>query len=191
MVRHGQSIWNAEGRWQGQANPPLSDLGRRQALLAADRLGTVDIIVSSPLQRALHSAQILSEALGVGPVVVETDLQERNAGEWSGLTHPEIEQAWPGYLAERRRPPGYEPDEALLERTLAALGRIEQAYRGADVLVLSHGGVIYTLERHHGEPFVRIPNLGARWVTHHGDRLSLGDRLVLVDDDDVTTPVQI
>lgn len=191
IVRHGQSEWNAEGRWQGQADPPLSELGRRQALHAGTRLGTVDVIVSSPLVRALDTATTIAETLGVGPVVVEPDLRERAAGEFSGLTRAEIEARFPGYLEEGRRPPGYEPDEVLLARTLAALDRIEETYRGAEILVVSHGGVIYALEQHHGEPFARIPNLGARWVTHHGERIELGERVVLVDDDELTVPQQL
>ena len=191
IVRHGQSEWNAEGRWQGQADPPLSDLGRRQARHAADRLGAVDVIVASPLVRALHTATTIAETLGVGPVVVEPDLQERDAGGFSGLTRAEIEERFPGYLASGRRPPGYEPDDALLARTLAALDRIEDTYRGSEILIVSHGGVIYALEAHHGEPFSRIPNLGARWITHHGERTELGERLVLVDDDELSVPQQI
>ena len=52
LVRHGQSEWNADGRWQGQADPALTDLGRHQALHASRSLGSVDAIVASDLQRA-------------------------------------------------------------------------------------------------------------------------------------------
>jgi broad specificity phosphatase PhoE len=192
LVRHGQSEFNASGRWQGQADPPLSELGCRQAEAAAARLGAVDLIVSSDLERAAHTAQILSGALGVGPVVVEARLRERDAGEWSGLTHDEIEQAWPGYLEARRRPPGFESDEDLLARVDDALAAIEDAYRGAEVLVVAHGGIVYALENRHGLGFERLPNLGARWLTHHGDRIELGDRLLLVDHELLTSvPTQI
>jgi broad specificity phosphatase PhoE len=190
LVRHGQSEWNALGRWQGRADPELSDLGREQAWSAAQRLGSVDVIVSSPLLRALGTATIISGSLGVGPVVVEPDLVERDAGEWSGLTRAQIDEAWPGYVAEGRRPPGFEPEDAMRARVLRALARIESEYRGGEVLVLTHGGVIYALEAVHDQPFERVPNLGARWLTHHGDRIALGERLVLVDDELVTTPAQ-
>jgi broad specificity phosphatase PhoE len=191
LVRHGQSAWNAEGRWQGRADPPLSDLGRLQARHAAGRLGAVDVIVASPLVRALDTATIISEEIGVGPVLVEPDLVERDAGEWSGLTRPEIEERYPGYLADHRHPPGYEPDASVLDRVTGALDRIEAAHRGADVLVLTHGGVIYTLEDHHDERPGRIPNLGARPLVHLGDRLALEPRVVLVDPDELTVPAQI
>ena len=98
LIRHGQSEWNADGRWQGQADPPLTDLGRHQALHASRNLGVVDAIVASDLQRATETALIIAGELGVGPLVLEPGLRERDAGEWSGLTRAEIERDWPGYL---------------------------------------------------------------------------------------------
>jgi broad specificity phosphatase PhoE len=191
LVRHGQSEWNALGRWQGRADPPLTDLGRQQAFHAAARIGSVDLICASPLERALHTARIISEQLGVGPVVVLPDLAERDAGEWQGLTRAEIEQQWPGYLATGRRPPGYEDQDELVARAHGALDCIAAEYDGAEILVLTHGGFINAVEQAAGLPWERMPNLGGRWVTHHGDRLAVGDRLVLVGDDELTVPSQI
>ena len=133
LVRHGQSEWNAEGRWQGQADPPLTDLGRLQAREAAGALGTVDAVWASDLQRAVETAAIIADQLGVGPVVVDPDLRERDAGEFSGLTRPEIAARFPGYLDDGRRPPGWEPDEALLARALRALHAIAAEVPGGDV----------------------------------------------------------
>jgi probable phosphoglycerate mutase len=191
LTRHGESEWNAEGRWQGQADPPLSDHGRRQAGLAAERIGAVDAIVASDLDRAQHTASIISELLGVGPVLTESTLRERDAGEWSGLTRDEVERDWPGYLDERRRPPGFEPDAAFRKRILTGLDRIRGRVGGGDVLVVTHAGVIYDVENHLGADFERMPNLGSRWVTDDGDRLELGDRLTLIDAADETVPGQL
>jgi probable phosphoglycerate mutase len=195
LTRHAQSEWNAVGRWQGQADPPLSDLGRTQARLAAARVGAVDAIISSDLQRAVETAHIIATEIGVGPVLVDPDLRERDAGEWSGLTRTEIERDWPGYLAEHRRPPGFESDESLAERTAAALGRLVDEHDGAELLVITHGGIVYGVEREAGLPFERLPNLAGRWVSHAGGRpgkLVMGDRVLLVDDDLITTvPAQI
>lgn len=188
LTRHGQSEWNALGRWQGQADPPLSDLGREQARQATARIGSVDVVVASDLERAAHTAAIISEVLGVGPVIIEPGLRERHAGEWSGLTRVEIERDYPGYLDAHERPPGFEPDDVLLERTLDALDRIHEQYTGADVLVVTHGGVVYTLEKDAGHPFFRLPNLGSRWLEHHGDRIELGERIELVDLHDPDQP---
>lgn len=217
MIRHGQSEWNADGRWQGQADPPLTELGRHQALHAARNLGVVDALVASDLQRASETALIISSELGVGPLVLEPGLRERDAGEWSGLTRAEIDRDWPGYLdpppadrhasfgngpaadasaqprAERRRPPSWEPDEVLVERAVAALGRIHDLAPDGEVIAITHGGVVYALEGELGLPFERLANLGGRWIEvgPGGELQRLGDRVVLVDPDELTIPAQI
>lgn len=187
LARHGESEWNAEGRWQGRADPPLSGQGRKQAALAVDRLGSLDAIVSSTLRRALDTAMIISEGLGVGPVVLAPDLVERDAGEWQGLTRKQIEDAYPGYLATQRRPPGYELDEPLVERALTALDAMCRDVPGDEILVVTHGGVINALERHLGLEWERVPNLGGRWFVWKDGTLHLGDRIELIDHDAVTT----
>jgi probable phosphoglycerate mutase len=199
LVRHAQSEWNADGRWQGQEDPPLSELGERQAAAAAERVGAFDAIVASPLERAAHTAAILAEATGVGPVLLDEALMERNAGEWQGLTRAEIEVRYPGFLEERRRPPGWEPDEQLLERFHAVIEKIAGVFEGrgvhdAEVLVLTHGGAIYVLEDQLGVPAGRMPNLGGRWIERAADGAwKAGDRVVLIDPDDapVTVPNQL
>lgn len=205
LVRHGQSEWNAMGRWQGQADPPLSDLGRAQARAAAHSLGALDAVFASDLQRATETAVIIASQLGVGPVVIDPDLRERDAGEWSGLTRDEIHERFPGYLpddrhrafapngGEPRRPPGWETDAALRSRVLRALDQIHQAVPDGDVLVVTHGGVVYVIEGHLGAPFHRLANGEARWIEIDGDTLVLGDRVLLVNDDGtaVTVPDQL
>lgn len=192
LVRHGQSEWNAAGRWQGQADPPLTGLGRAQARVASQRVGAVDVVVASDLLRAVETAGVIATELGVGPVVVEEGLRETDAGEWSGLTKAEIERDWPGYLEARRRPPGFEDREAFRARVQDALARVVEAYAGATVLVVTHGGVIYDVEDHLGATFARIPNLGGRHLAHTDARYQLGERVLLVDDDDLrTVPSQI
>lgn len=217
LIRHGQSEWNADGRWQGQADPPLTDLGRQQAWHATRNLGVVDAIVASDLQRATDTALVISNEIGVGPLVLEPGLRERDAGEWSGLTRSEIERAWPGYLdpppvdrpgsfgngpagdaaaqprGEQRRPPSWEPDDALLERVVAALTRVHDLAPEGEVIAVTHGGVIYALERALGAPFERIANLAGRWIEvgPRGALVGLGERIVLVDPDELTVPSQI
>jgi broad specificity phosphatase PhoE len=191
LVRHGQSEWNASGRWQGQADPPLTDLGRAQAIEAARALGAVDAIWASDLARAADTAVIIAEALGVGPVVLDPDLRERDAGEWSGLTRDEINERYPGYLQDGARPPGWEPDPALLARALRVVARIGAHVPGGDVVTITHGGLIYMLEQHLGAGFARIANVEGRWVVVDGEAMRLGERLLLAEPDDVTVPGQI
>jgi broad specificity phosphatase PhoE len=191
LVRHGQSEWNAEGRWQGQADAPLSDLGRLQAREAAQAVGAVDAVWASDLQRAVETATIIAETIGVGPVVVDPDLRERDAGEYAGLTRAEIEVRFPGYLADGRRPPSWEPDDHLLARALRAMRRIAAEVPGGDVLVVSHGGLIYVLEEHLGAEFAKIANAEGRWFEVGPGGLRLGERLLLAAPADTTVPGQI
>jgi probable phosphoglycerate mutase len=154
-------------------------------------LGPVDVIVASPLARARATAEILADAIGVGPVSIEPELIERDVGEWTGLTRRDIEAEWPGYLADARRPPSFEDDERLVRRALDALASIVTRYPDAEVLVVTHGGVISSIERHHGEPRSPILNLSGRTMTPASERLVLGDRVVLLDGDELTVPAQL
>ena len=193
LVRHGESEWNAAGRWQGQADPSLTERGRQQAAHAAGAIGTIDAIVASDLERALVTAQIIAGELGLDPVYVDEDLRERDAGEWSGLTRAEIHAQWPGFLADDsaatvgrvsragdRRPPGWESDDHLWERVHRALLGIAAMTSDGDVLAVTHGGVVYVTEEHLGDPGGRLANLGGRWVEVDGERITLGDRVVLI-----------
>jgi broad specificity phosphatase PhoE len=203
LVRHGQSEWNAQGRWQGQADPPLTDLGRDQARHAARALGAVDLVAASDLQRAAETAAILAAELGVGPVLVDPGLRERDAGAWSGLTRAEVDERYPGYLQPHpdegeptswapRRPPGWEPDDELLARAVEALRRVHVAAPGGEVVVVTHGGLIYTVEEHLGAPFERIANLEGRWVElGEAGPVRLGERVELVPPGERTVPRQI
>jgi len=191
LVRHGQSTWNATGRWQGQEDPPLTNLGRLQAAHAAGSIGAVDAIFGSTLERASVTAQIIAESIGVGPVVCLPGLVERHAGEWQGLTRDEIDLEWPGFLDQHRRPPGWEDDETLLARTVPALRDIATSVGNGDAVVVTHGGVIYNVETRLGAPFERIANLGGRWIEVAGEELRLGDRLDLLHGAEITIPDQI
>ena len=185
LVRHGQSEWNAEGRWQGQADIALSELGRRQARAAAAKLGAFDLMASSTLLRASETAAILSDELGIGPVLPVPELVERSAGEWSGLTRADIDREWPGYLASGRRPPSYEHDESLLVRTIAGLTIVARhaADPTAELLAVAHGGLIYLLEGTAGRSHDRIPNLGALWLDVDTDgTIEVGERVILIDE---------
>ena len=135
--------------------------------------------------------------------MLDSGFRERDAGEWSGLTRDEIEARYPGYLepsggrsgfapTDRKRPPGWEHDHELHARAVAALYRTAERATG-DVLVVTHGGLIYTLETSLGEPFARLANAEGRWVVADDGGLGLGERVLLLDDNDprLTVPDQI
>lgn len=180
-VRHGESEWNALGRWQGQADPPLTDAGMLQAVAAAEVLGTFDAIWSSGLQRAAHTAAIVAESLGIGPVQIHDGLMENAFGPWQGLTVAEIEAGWPGFLADNRRPDGAESVDDVAARGLAAFREIAAAHPGGEVLVITHAGFIRCVRRAVDGSDLRFNNLGGCWFhVHPGGRVVAGDPVELV-----------
>ncbi|MBX3285517.1 MAG: histidine phosphatase family protein [Actinobacteria bacterium] len=194
LVRHGESEWNADGRWQGQADPPLTERGRRQAVHAASALGTIDAIVTSDLERAAETGAILARLLGVDHLATEPRLRERDAGSLSGLTRVEIHERFPGLLPDD--PAGFEPDEhgqprwphdwehddPLWERVEVALLALGRLVPDGDVVAVTHGGVMYATERRLGGPDRgRLSNLEGCWLRVEDDRFHLGDRVLLVD----------
>jgi broad specificity phosphatase PhoE len=202
VVRHGESEWNAAGRWQGHADPPLTALGREQARVAARVLELVAMegvvsIASSDLDRARTTAAIFSDVLGLPDPVVDPRLRETDAGEWQGCTHAEIERDWPGYLDAGRRPPGFESMTSTADRAHAALNDLAAtlglggagAHRAGAVVVVSHSGTIRALRERCGAPARRLPNLAGAWFSvvapgsspHTGPDLISGGELHLLE----------
>ena len=194
LVRHGQSVWNAESRWQGQADPPLSDRGEEQARDAAKRLDGMGFttVVASDLQRARRTAEILAGALSLD-VRVEPDLREIDVGDWTGLTRAEIEARWPGELADwaegrAESPLGGETRAHLAERAQRAMTRLAaEASPGERLLLVSHGALIRNLDRILGLPPETMPNLAGRWYEADGNGSLVAGRVVsLADPEDST-----
>lgn len=186
LLRHGQSTWNAARRWQGWADPPLSELGEAQARQAAGRLRgeALTLVVTSDLARARRTGEIVAASLGL-PVETEPALRERDAGAWSGLRPEEIEARWPGAIdafrrGELSRIPGGEGD--ILPRVLPALVRLATRGRGALVAV-THGGVIASVELALGGAATRPGNLGGRWLSWRNDALHLEEAVALAPPD--------
>jgi probable phosphoglycerate mutase len=182
-LRHGQSTWNDEGRWQGLADPPLSEFGETQARTAAQAIGQVDVIVASPLERAYMTAAIIAEHIGVGPVEVFEDLKERSVGKWQGLTRVEIESEWPGWIESNQRPQGWEWDVDLQPRVVNAFSEVGERYKGATVLLVAHGGVVIAMEKYLNVNEARIPNLHGRIFRWTEGQFHAGDELNLLPDD--------
>ena len=96
VLRHGRTAWNAQRRFQGQADPPLDDLGRAQAFEAACLLAALapDVIVSSDARRATETAAPLADITGV-ELLPDARLRERSLGHWEGLTREEVRERYP------------------------------------------------------------------------------------------------
>ncbi|MDQ2761210.1 MAG: histidine phosphatase family protein, partial [Actinomycetota bacterium] len=172
LLRHGQSTWNVERRWAGQADPPLSAEGR----LACERLASalagagLESVASSDLVRARQTAGILARELRLGRVLVEAGLRERSAPLWSGLTASEIEGRWPEQLAGWRSGacpeiPGSEPWDSFAVRIEAGVAAVAGQFRGRDrVLVVTHAGALRAVEGLVGVGVRKTTNLDGYWV---------------------------
>jgi broad specificity phosphatase PhoE len=151
LIRHGQSTWNAAGRWQGQGDPPLSELGRSQARSLARELAAEvpTRLLASDLVRARETAEILGRELGL-EVELESGFRELDVGEWSGLTAPEVHRRWPDEVARfldgdlDLRAGGGESWRELRVRALGAFERWAGRSSGS-VAVVTHGGLLRSL----------------------------------------------
>jgi probable phosphoglycerate mutase len=139
LIRHGETDWNAEHRWQGHADVPLNARGREQAKALAEELAPegFDAIYASDLSRARDTAVIVGERLGV-PVVLDSDLREIDVGSREGLTGDEVgDRPWDGEAHERHG-----------ERILRAVRTIAERHPGQRVAVVSHGGSLRRIQEH-------------------------------------------
>jgi probable phosphoglycerate mutase len=186
LIRHGQSTWNADGRWQGQADPPLTALGEAQASAAAAHVPAVDVVIASDLERAVRTATIIAEQAGA-PVRVDERLREIDVGPWTGLTKAEIEHHWPGYIGSSRRPEGAESNATVAARARAALRDLHHAHPGQVVLVVAHSGLMRVLEHSLDTAGPVHRNLGGRWFRLEGDVVLPGDAVSLIDHEAVAS----
>ncbi|MHB1869833.1 MAG: histidine phosphatase family protein [Steroidobacteraceae bacterium] len=152
LVRHGETRWNLEGRYQGRADIEIAP----QGLVTARRVGQdlqgakFTSVLTSPLRRAEQTALVIGAALGGIPPVADDRLTEIDFGEWQGLTQHEIKQRWPESLRSWKRAPeefrfpGGESLGDALERLRDFLRRPPwtNLAAGGDVLAVSHAGAI-------------------------------------------------
>ena len=145
LLRHGQTELSVQRRYSGRGNPPLTDLGRRQAAAAAGYLAEragISAVICSPLQRAHDTAAAAARALDVD-LVVDAGLIETDFGAWEGLTFteaaerdPDLHRRWLSDTATA--PPGGESFDEVLSRSVATRDRILAEHAGATVVVVSH-----------------------------------------------------
>ena len=187
IVRHGESEWNRERRWQGWEDIALTATGVAQARARGADLRAgghrFGAIYTSDLVRAARTADLIAQTLAHPPAIREPGLRERFGGDWQGSTSGEIDERWPGQRAAWRRgelsaPPGGEIDSKVLERVRAALERIDATDPDGPVLVVTHHGVLRLLSTQAGVPVTElIPNLGGRWFEWNAGNLTAGTAL--------------
>jgi broad specificity phosphatase PhoE len=196
LVRHGETTWNQENRWQGQADVPLSDAGRVQARLLAQRLRADDrrvhAIYASDLSRAFETAEILSEMLRM-PLNPDSGWREMNIGVWSGLTTAEVIERhaveWERLRAGEDLPRGGGETFAQFQgRIIQSAQRLAQRHIGEQIVIVTHGGVVRAFLLHcrnlptsKFREIDKIGNTGLSEVT-----FSIGGETVIHSVNDVT-----
>lgn len=152
LIRHGQTDWNAESRWQGQADVPLNSLGLEQAQRLANELAGagIQVIYTSDMQRALQTVEPLARLTGL-PVSIDPRLREINVGDWQGLLVSDIAARY-GELFYRRQtdpaafaPPGGETLKQVQSRAYLVLDEILERHPHETVAIVGHGFVIALL----------------------------------------------
>ena len=190
LIRHGETDWNALGRWMGHNDVPLNERGHQQASALARRLTAwpIEIIYSSDLRRAADTAAYLARALYLTPIL-DRSLRERNGGMFQGLTNDQILNRYPAALSKMRfdgaAPPNGESNLDLQRRVVPAFEAIIDNHEGQAVALFTHGGVLRLLIGHVlGLPADRRPNIsvsgntGLSIVEVDGD----GPKLTLLND---------
>lgn len=149
LIRHGETPWNQQARYQGQMDIELSEQGLRQAGFLGKRLQNFPLaaIYSSDLNRAHQTAVTIAQYHGLD-VPKDPRLRETHFGVWEGLTRDEIKQVYPDLFRQRYSAagqaaiPGAESPHAVQDRMLAALGGLARTHAGETIAVVSHGGAM-------------------------------------------------
>jgi len=178
LIRHGQSLGNAERRFTHGPDEPLTDLGREEAR-AAGRLVAAHYapvaLYASPFHRAHETARLIGEAIALEPVIVEA-LREQFFGALHGRPYDEFAAAAEASALPRweRRPPGGETLREVALRAGPALDAIAERHAGEPVVVVSHGGVMAALRGHATRDLASEPAVAANAtgyvLTHDGHR---------------------
>lgn len=165
MLRHGETEWNLTGRMQGLSDTRLTDVGLDQAHQAVAKMPAFAQIWTSPLQRARITAEIVADKQQ-NKYKIDDRLIERSWGEWEGLLPGEVDQRWPGWRAEGRKPPGYEYDDSVFARFQAWLADVPVVSSSGPVLAVTHGGFMSAVERVLGGVDTGYKNLEGVWVAN-------------------------
>jgi broad specificity phosphatase PhoE len=155
LMRHGETAWNREGRVMGRQPVDLDEAGREQVALAVPlaRMLAPDLIVSSPLPRAVQSAEIIAHGVGGIGILTDDRLEEVRYGSWEGMTYHQLIKE-ESYINYRKAPlesltPGGETIVQVQARGVAAVDAAVTTHRGKRVLFISHGDIIRTVLCHY------------------------------------------
>lgn len=152
LIRHGQTVWNSSGRYQGRTDVALSEKGIAQAEKTKERFRTVSLdgVISSPLKRAAHTAKGIAQTHGL-PLETDARLKELSFGDWEGKTYDEIEKIWPGMIeamyhdAGTMKLPHGESFADCQKRCMEAISDIIKRGDNKTYAIVCHGAALRTI----------------------------------------------
>jgi 2,3-bisphosphoglycerate-dependent phosphoglycerate mutase len=186
LVRHGETVWNREGRIQGHLDSPLNPDGVAQAKILAERLRTepFDTLISSDLGRARNTAQYIALQTGHS-VILDARLRERHYGVFQGLTPSEAKSAYPEEYAQYAAKlanyaiPGGESMEDCFRRNFEGLNELAVRFAGKRIVVVTHSGLLgafyfHVMQLPHvGSQDFTVVNAGLNWFTYENGQWRL------------------
>lgn len=149
LVRHGETEWNKQLKFQGCRDVELSKEGREQALFLKKRFnGQFDVIYTSPLKRAIETAKIISNEFGFEPIILN-DIREIDFGKWEGLTIQKIAEQYPKefkiWRTDKKEAPMCDGDLSIKNASIRAKDAIIEVVKqnqNKNIVIVAHGGII-------------------------------------------------
>ncbi len=177
LIRHGQTDWNLEGRFQGREDIPLNEQGIRQAKECGDAISHENFkaVIMSPLSRAVKTAEIIAESVAVHQIITEEAITERDFSKVSGMTPKERETFYASGEQDDK-----EPWDELCKRMMSSIRKYAERYHGHNIIMVSHGASINSVlsalsEGKTGTGKILLKNACINIIYYENGKLSLGE----------------
>ena len=176
LIRHGETDWNLYGKVQGREDIPINETGKEQATRCATALqnSEIRIIVTSPLSRAVQTANIISRSTGSTEIIIDDGLIERDFGKMSGMTYDRRK-----YFDTFDYEETMEPLDTLSKRLIECIHKYAIKYYDQDIVMISHGAAINSVimvlsDGEKGSGKTRLKNACISILTYEDKGLKLG-----------------
>lgn len=177
LIRHGQTDWNLQGRFQGREDIQLNENGMKQAIECGNALKGEEFkaVITSPLSRARKTAEIIAEIVSVDQVIVDEGIIERDFSKVSGMTPREREAFYASGEKDDK-----EPWEHLYKRMITCIRKYAEKFYGQNIIMVSHGASINSVlsvlsEGKTGTGKIILKNTCINIINYENGRLSLGE----------------
>jgi uncharacterized phosphatase len=184
LIRHGQTDWNIQGRFQGREDIPLNEIGIKQAMECGFALKgkNYKAVISSPLSRARRTAEIIADIVTAGKVIIEERITERDFSKVSGMTPSEREIFYASGEEDDK-----EPWDALCDRMISCLRDYGERFMNQNIIMVSHGASINAVlsvlsSGITGTGKIILKNTCINVIDYHMGRVSLGEYNLSADE---------